>query len=348
MKPETGKLDFRPDLTVVRFGTSDIDPDPEHLKDFKTLIEECDDNYPGIDLWFEKKVKPGLREKERGGILIYHNEKPVGASIVRRGGDGKLCSLRIESDHQKRGLGKLLMALTILDFKSSNEVHFSIPASLWESKITFFEKYGFHFIGRFKTQYRRGDDELLCAGAFKAALNQVIKDIPEIFDTFSVNKKSDVAKLILSIKPDFVNKIVSGQKTVELRRRFSKKWEGVKVILYATHPNHAFVGEAKINKVINGKPIDIWYEYQEFLGCDRDTYFSYCEGLEAINALLLSDVKPYGVPININSINMIFEKAYSETKAIPTPQSHCRIENELLYPLAVLHSSLFNFNMMPR
>jgi len=348
MKPETEKFDFRQELTVVRFGTSDIDPDPERLRNFKNIIEECDDNYPGIDSWFEKKVKPGLREKERVGILIYHGEEPVGASIIRRGKNAKLCSLRIKPDYQEYGLGTLLMALSVLEFKSRKRVHFSIPASLWESKNEFFESYGFCYIKKFKTQYRPHDEELLCAGLLYNALNRVIMDLPELFETFSVNKDSKTADLILSIKPNFLNKIVSGEKKVELRKRFSKKWEGAIAILYATHPKHQFVGEAKINRVVTGRPIDIWYEYQDFLGCDRDSFFSYCGGKEDINALILSDVKRFDIPVSINWVNKIFNEAISENKVITAPQSHCRIENELLYPLTVLHSSLFNFKMTPR
>jgi predicted transcriptional regulator/ribosomal protein S18 acetylase RimI-like enzyme len=347
MKPETEKFDFRQELTVVRFGTSDIDPDPEQLRNFKNIIEECNDNYPGIDLWFEKKVKPGLREKKRGGILIYHNDKPVGASIVRRGADGKLCSLRIKPDYQKYGLGRLLMALSVLEFKSSESIHFTIPASLWESKTGFFENYGFHFIERFKTQYRHDDDELLCAGFLSDALNRVIMDLPELFDTFSVNKDSKAADLILSVRPNFLSKIVSGEKKVELRKKFSKKWEGATVILYATHPYHEFVGEAKINRVVMGKPIDIWYEYRDFLGCDRDAFFSYCEGKEDIYALLLSNVRRFEMPVGIDWVNKIFNTVISKQKEITPPQSHCRVQNELLYPIAVLRSSLFNFKMGP-
>ncbi len=347
MKNEEGKLDFRRKVTVARFGASDIDPDLEQLKEFKNIIEECDDNYPGIDLWFEKKVKPGLREKERGGVLIYHEGSAVGASVVRKGEDGKLCSLRIKPKYQKKGIGKLLMALSVLEFKKSEIIHFSVPASIWGSEKAFLERYGFTFAGKFKIQYRRGDDELFCTGSYGNALQRVLLDIPLLFAEFSINKNTEAAELILSIKPNFVTKIITGEKKIELRRRFSNKWEGAIAILYATHPYHEFVGEVKIEKVITGKPIDIWYEFGTELGCDRNTFFSYCDGLEAINALMLSDVKRFEMPLHISSVNRIIRTAYKDFKEITPPQSHSRVGNELLHPLAILHSSLFNFERPP-
>ncbi len=52
--------------------------------------------------------------------------------------------------------------------------------------------------------------------------------------------------LVLSLHPRFARAIVRGEKTVELRRAFSERWVGAGVVLYATAPERAVVGVARV------------------------------------------------------------------------------------------------------
>jgi predicted transcriptional regulator/ribosomal protein S18 acetylase RimI-like enzyme len=339
MKTKTEKLDFRHNLRAVRFGCSDIEPSIEELKVFRSIIEECDGKYPGIDNWFDKKVVKGLEHRERGGILLYHHDKPIGASIVRRGDEPKLCSLRIKPGVRESGFGTLLMALSILEMRSLGNIHFTIPASLWESKIGFFQRYGFEYIEKAKIQYRKYDDELYCRGSFEDAWREVIRQLPELLEIISVNENLGRADLIISIKPSFAQKITSGEKTVELRKRFSEKWEGSNILLYASKPEQGIVGEAKISKIVKRSPLDVWYEFRESLGCDWDTFFTYCGDWKEVSALILSDIKSYEIPIPLSLINKVNPSDYKVT----APQSHSKIEDDYFYPIAVLYESLVKF-----
>lgn len=330
------KLDFRYKLEVKKFGRSDSEPNPDDVKVFKTIIEECDDKYPGIDLWFDKKVIKGLKEKERSGILLFHGTEIIGASVNKKGKDAKLCSLRIKPDFENSGLGTLLMALSIFELRNSESIHFTIPESLWDEKRSFFKKYGFSFEKNIKKVYRTYEDELICRGSFGDAWKYIVNNIKDILDTLSINKNNGFADLIVSIKPEYADKIIKGEKTVEIRRRFSDKWEGANILIYSSNPVQGIIGEAKISKIVKRNPNDIWFEFGGAIGCDRETFFKYSEGTEKISALLLTDIRPFNMEIPINFIN----KLHPDKKEISAPQSHSSIDDEYFYPITIFYDTL--------
>ena len=49
------------------------------------------------------------------------------------------------------------------------------------------------------------------------------------------------------------------------RRKFSKKWRGSKVSIYASGNEHSIVGEAFIEKVVVDKPVNVWERFQDRL-----------------------------------------------------------------------------------
>lgn len=56
--------------------------------------------------------------------------------------------------------------------------------------------------------------------------------------------------IVLSIKPQFTNKILDGSKTIEMRTKIGKKFiNGSKVIIYSSSPCKAIVAIAKIKKI---------------------------------------------------------------------------------------------------
>lgn len=56
--------------------------------------------------------------------------------------------------------------------------------------------------------------------------------------------------IVLSIKPQFTNKILDGSKTIEMRTKIGKKFiNGSKVIIYSSSPCKAIVGIAKIKEI---------------------------------------------------------------------------------------------------
>jgi predicted transcriptional regulator len=81
---------------------------------------------------------------------------------------------------------------------------------------------------------------------------------------------------VLSIKPEYATKIVGGQKTVELRRRFPYGTvTGAVMYVYASMPIQAVIGHATISTV-EELPIEvIWARYHDIAFITREDFDNY-------------------------------------------------------------------------
>ena len=81
--------------------------------------------------------------------------------------------------------------------------------------------------------------------------------------------------LILSIKPQYVEQIFNGNKTIELRKSMPSAKVGDTVIVYSTVPVKAIVGICKIDNIIIETPEDIWLKYSNKLGISDKDFWEY-------------------------------------------------------------------------
>ena len=60
---------------------------------------------------------------------------------------------------------------------------------------------------------------------------------------------TNVRTLLLCLRPRFAEAILSGAKTVELRRRPINTQPGTPILLYASSPTMAIVGTARLREI---------------------------------------------------------------------------------------------------
>lgn len=98
---------------------------------------------------------------------------------------------------------------------------------------------------------------------------------------------------LVSIRPHYVAKILAGQKTVELRRRFPESVRlGATAYIYSTSPVRAVVGCAKIKEVQRLAVADIWKEHADAACISKRDFQDYFNGVKFGFAILLGAVKP--------------------------------------------------------
>ncbi|TIN70176.1 MAG: ASCH domain-containing protein, partial [Mesorhizobium sp.] len=103
--------------------------------------------------------------------------------------------------------------------------------------------------------------------------------------------------VVLSIRPQYSDKIMDGRKTVELRRRFPISAPGgTLAYIYSTSPIRAMVGVAEIKDVLKLPVKQIWAEFEDRAFVDQNDFDNYFQGLEFGFALLFEDVKPFSRP----------------------------------------------------
>ncbi|MBY5601739.1 ASCH domain-containing protein [Rhizobium leguminosarum] len=103
---------------------------------------------------------------------------------------------------------------------------------------------------------------------------------------------------IISIRPKFVQAIVSGVKTVEVRRRIPPIEVGTNLWIYATLPIGAVVAVAVAAQIFRGSPDELWSSHGHNAGIAKEDFDSYFQGTSAgigIELALVREIFP--VPI---------------------------------------------------
>ncbi len=82
-------------------------------------------------------------------------------------------------------------------------------------------------------------------------------------------------KVVLSIKPEYADKIFDGTKKFEFRRAIFKNDSLKTVIVYASSPVQQVIGEFEIERIINCDIDDLWDQPQDFSGITEEYLYQY-------------------------------------------------------------------------
>ncbi|MBO2611223.1 ASCH domain-containing protein [Shewanella algae] len=118
-------------------------------------------------------------------------------------------------------------------------------------------------------------------------------------------------KVLLSIKPEFVERIFSGEKRFEYRKAIFKNPNVKSVVVYATKPVGKLVGEFDIERILTDCPSALWKKTSEFSGVGEAFYNSYFEGRKKGYAIEIQNLKKYPTPLD----------PYEELEGFHPPQS---------------------------
>ena len=113
--------------------------------------------------------------------------------------------------------------------------------------------------------------------------------------------------VVLSIKPLYSEKILAGQKTVELRRRFpASAPSGTLAYIYSTSPVKAMVGTALIRDVLKLPVKRIWTEFESAAFIERPHFDKYFDGLDHGFALVFDNVEALPRPLPLSELREKF------------------------------------------
>jgi len=249
-------------------------------------------------------VFPGIKSGNRFAYLGMLNETPAATAVLKIADKAKFCHLYIKPEFQDISLGDLFFAMMALDVKrKAMEIHFTLPESLWHKKIDFFKSFGFSDVHKSQIQYRLFEEELKCSANFETVWNKTLEKIPKIIQKLSSHERSIFNGLIISINPSYSEKILSGEKTVEIRKKFNSKWNGITVTLYSTRDTKAIVGTARIKNIIQHHPKFIWEKFGDKIGCSEKEFIEYCGNDLSVYAIFLTDIEPFDHPIYLTQLD---------------------------------------------
>ena len=106
-------------------------------------------------------------------------------------------------------------------------------------------------------------------------------------------------KILISINPEHVAKILSGEKKFEYRTKAAKK-DVDTLIIYETTPVKRIVAEAEILEVLCLSPEDLWKETEKYSGISKSFYDEYFKGRKIAYAYRIGKVKVYDNPLELS------------------------------------------------
>lgn len=121
-------------------------------------------------------------------------------------------------------------------------------------------------------------------------------------------------KVLLSIKPEFVEEIVLGKKKFEYRKSIFKREDISSIVVYATKPYGKVVGEFEIENILVDKPENIWKRTKKYSGITKSYFKSYFEGKEKGFAIQIKEFKEYDTHLELFEFDNTLRAA---------PQSFC-------------------------
>ena len=127
-------------------------------------------------------------------------------------------------------------------------------------------------------------------------------------------------KVMLSIKPQYVDKIFSQIKRYEFRKSIFKNENIDTVIVYATKPVSMLVGEFKIKRIYKNTPLQIWESTKNYAGISEKAYFRYFKDKKYAYAIEIGDIIKY--PRSINP--------YTTFVKFSPPQSYVYVDDNLI------------------
>jgi len=92
-----------------------------------------------------------------------------------------------------------------------------------------------------------------------------------------MDRESARCVALMSIKPHFAFRLLSGEKRVEFRRRCAAK-KITHIVVYATRPVGAVVGVLEVENLAQGTPRSLWRDFSEVGGIERADFFEYFSG----------------------------------------------------------------------
>lgn len=103
-------------------------------------------------------------------------------------------------------------------------------------------------------------------------------------------------KILLSIKPEYAEKILNGTKRFEYRRALYRNKDVRAVVIYATKPVGMVVGEFEVGGLMSDDPESLWASTKKHSGITKQFFMSYFENRGMAFAIKVANPIRYDKP----------------------------------------------------
>lgn len=109
--------------------------------------------------------------------------------------------------------------------------------------------------------------------------------------------------ILMSIRPQYADKIFNRTKTVELRRIKPKVMQdGDLIFVYVSSPVKSLVGAFTVSAVMEKSLLTLWKNVKDHAGVSRSEFLNYFHGIETGVAIFIKDVWLLPKPIHLSDM----------------------------------------------
>jgi len=280
----------------------------------REFLLESSNLYPDIESWWRNRVRAGFEQNRRIVLVVDSGRSIDGLFIGKPGDSAKICTLRLREYVRNQGVGRVLVTegLSRLLARSPSRFHVTISEGAEEGCASFFESIGFYRVAVEPNRYKNGVDEFIYSSSTGNVAQVINNKLTEGIERtlFGVVPKQmpNEHTILMSLRPEFADLVLHGRKTIEFRRRFSKKHEGATIVFYVSSPIKRFMFAATITRVDHRKKQHLWNSYQEEGGISRNKFEEYFIGLEYGYAIHLADIRHIPNQLGLDQAREIFPK----------------------------------------
>lgn len=117
--------------------------------------------------------------------------------------------------------------------------------------------------------------------------------------------------VLLSIKPEYVQKIFSGEKHFEFRKILFSNRSVNTIYIYATAPEKKIVGKFTIKAIHSSTPEAIWNKTQKYGGIKKTDFDKYFHSAKVAHAIEIENFVRFSTPIDPVVYNRKFQPPQS-------------------------------------
>lgn len=126
--------------------------------------------------------------------------------------------------------------------------------------------------------------------------------------------------LLMSIKPQYADLILNGQKTIELRRVRPKVQQGDVVLIYASGPRMALLGGFEVEGLVSDTPANVYKTHGAASGVTRTVFDRYFEGSTLAHGIKIARSWRLSEATELQTLR-------KKVRGFRPPQSYCYLDN---------------------
>lgn len=104
-----------------------------------------------------------------------------------------------------------------------------------------------------------------------------------------------MSEILLSINPEYANRILNKSKKYEYRKKLPIK-NVDKIIIYSTYPVMKVIGEVDVIEILSMKKTPLWEKTKKLSGISKRKYDEYFDDCSIAHAYRLGDVRAFEPP----------------------------------------------------